>query len=234
MTTENNTLDIEALASGQFGNAKVSIVLPEAAVASGDIGTIVGFTTENFTIQGSATWEGKETGESSTLNDVISGLSGIINSFGASIPGGSTTSRASTVRHWTSSEPQQFPVSFVLLAYNDRIDVRKDVSKLLRCLYPTGSGGEFSIFGVEFGIGMKSPMGYIPKFGENTPSENTATLKIGKWFEADGLLIDDVAAEMSKEVTPSGNPLYANVTVTFSSYRMLYADDITNLFYGNE
>ncbi|MCP4526696.1 MAG: hypothetical protein GY833_12400 [Aestuariibacter sp.] len=229
MATENAVMDIEALASGQFEHAKVSIVIPQTALPAGQTGTITGFTIENFSIQGSASWEGKAIGENSMLDGVANTLGMAGNSVGLTNVGQvSTTSRASTVRRWTSSEPAQFPINFVLVAYKDDIDVRRDVSKLLRCVYPLGNAGEG--FGV--GVGMRAPMGYIAKAGEDDTAENTATLKIGRWFRADGLLIEDVVAEFSKEVTPQGNPLYANVTATFIPYRMLYADDVTNLFYG--
>ncbi len=228
MATENAVMDIEALATGQFEHAKVSIVIPQAAIPEGEKGTIIGFTIENFSIQGSASWEGKAIGENARLDSAINTVGMVANSMGGSFGQVSTTSRASTVRNWTSSEPAQFPVNFVLVAYKDDIDVRKDVSKLLRCVYPLGNGAEIA----GFGFAMKAPMGYVAKGKEGQEAENTATLRIGKWFQADGLLIDDVVAEFSKEVTPMGNPLYANVTATFSPYRMLYADDVTNLFYG--
>ncbi len=224
MATTNELMDIEALASGQFEHARGSIVIPKTALPEGELGTITGFTIENFSIQGSASWEGKAIGENARLDSGINTGVGFVNSVaGTNLGQVSTTSRASTVRNWTSSEPAQFPVNFMLVAYKDGIDVRKDVSKLLRCVYPLGNALE--AFG--FGGGMRSPMGYVAKVKEGDHAENTATLRIGKWFQADGLLIDDVVAEFSKEVTEQGNPLYANVTATFSPYRKLYADDVS-------
>lgn len=226
MATKNEVLDIEALATGQFENAKVSIVIPQGALPAGERGTITGFTIENFSIQGSASWEGKQIGENATLDNLANTLGMAANTLtGTNFGQVSTTSRASTVRRWTSSEPAQFPVNFLIVAYDEGIDVRKDVSKLLRCVYPLGDLEQIN--GV--GVGMKSPMGYVAKADEAV-AENTATLKIGKWFRADGLLIDDVVAEFSKETLPNGNPLYANVTATFSPFRMLYADDVSAMF----
>jgi hypothetical protein len=220
MATDNESIDIEALVSGREGHSRLQLAIPKSVLKEGESGVVSGFTSQGFSLTGSASWEGKPVGTSGdgAMNMITTGL----NSMGTSIAQGSMTTRAATVRRWVSSEPAAFQIEFILVAYRQGMDIRKDVGKLFRCVYPDGSG--------LLGFGMMAPMGYTPSAGS---AQNTATLKVGKWFRADGLLVDDVSAEFSREVTQDGYPLYANVSVSLSPWRMLYGDDMVGFLDGS-
>lgn len=213
-------LDLEQLMNNP--NAKIRIALPSGAGG----GVVSGFTQENFSIAGAASFEGKQVGQFDQFDKVGNLGSMIYNSAtGGSIENFTTLSRPATNRRWTSSDPVQFPVNFTIVAYRENIDVRQDAARLFRCVYPNGSVEEI----LGFDVAMRAPMGY--NYTINTAT-NTISLSIGQWFEADGLLMDDVMVEFSKEVIASGAPLYANVSVTLSPWRMSYADDIEGYLTG--
>jgi len=220
MSADNEILDIEALVKGTAGHSRLQIVIPTTILKDGESGLISGFTTQGFSLTGSASWEGKAIGNG--LDNAMNTATSVLNSLGANLEQGSTTSRPSTNRRWVSSEPAAFTADFMIVAYRQGIDVRKDVGKLFRCVYPSGD--------MIAGIGMRAPMGYQPS---TFSAKNTATLKIGKWFKADGLLVDDVTAEFSREVTQDGFPLYASVTVLLSPWRTLFGDDMVGFLDGS-
>lgn len=199
----------------QNPNAKIIIQLP------GSVGgeQVVGFTQENFSIAGAASFEGKQVGHFDQFDGLLGTGTMIANQFGAQMENFTTLSRPATNRRWTSSDPVQFPVNFMLIAYREGMDIRQQAAALFRCVYPNGSVSEAA----GFDVAMKAPMDYRYDIGQ---AYNTISLKVGQWFEADELLMDDVMVEFSKEVIRNGSPLYANVSATLSPWRMVYADDI--------
>lgn len=219
-TKTNSTIDIEALASGQFENAKVRIRLPAGAGG----GVVSGFTQDPFSIAGAASFEGKQVGHYDQFDGILNAVGMLANTAGAGISNFTTLSRPATNRRWTSSDPVQFPVNFMLVAYKEGIDVRQDAAKLFRCVYPAGGVSE------SFDVAMLAPMGYAYEI--NKHNGNTITLQIGKWFKADGLLMDNVQVTFSREVVSNGTPLYAEVSLTLSPWRMVYADDIAGYITG--
>lgn len=216
----SDIIDLDQLM--QNPNAKIIIQLP------GSVGgtQVVGFTQENFSIAGAASFEGKQVGHFDQFDGALATASMGLNSLmGTEIGNFTTLSRPATNRRWTSSDPVQFPVNFMLVAYRKGMDIRQQAAALFRCVYPNGSVGEAA----GFDVAMKAPMGYTYEIDQ---AVNTISLKIGQWFEADELLMDDVMVEFSKEVIHNGTPLYANVSVTLSPWRMVYADDIVGYIGG--
>jgi len=216
----NDSIDLDQLINGSE-NAKVRVRLPEGAGG----GVVSGFTQENFSIAGAASFEGKQVGHFDQFDGVAGAAAMVGNSLGADIGNFTSLSRPATNRRWTSSDPVQFPINFMLISYRDGMDIRKDAAKLFRCVYPAGSATD----AVGFDVAMMAPMGYKYSINE---AQNTVTLQVGKWFEADGLLVDDVMVEFSREITQNGSPLYANVSLTLSPWRMVYADDIVGYIGG--
>lgn len=58
----------------------------------------------------------------------------------------------------------------------------------------------------------------------------TFALRIGNWFEANQLLIDDVSISFSKETSPDGTPLILYMDVTFRPYRNITFKEFSKYF----
>ncbi|TMP46318.1 hypothetical protein CWB96_00355 [Pseudoalteromonas citrea] len=205
------TLNIEALATGQVPHARVLIGTPK--------GTVSGFTTESVTLSGASQWEGKEAGHLEQLDEVARLAHSIGSVAGMTTSQMSLTSMASTRKHWLTSESPSIPLNFLIVAYKSGIDVRKKVATLLSTVYPAGSAA--SIAGVD--LFLKAPNNY--KFTGLNSASGLLSLKIGNWFDAQGLLMEDVSATFSKEITQDGTPLYAEISCTFTPWKLLTAED---------
>lgn len=65
---------------------------------------------------------------------------------------------------------------------------------------------------------------FLPKEG------TTFALRIGEWFEASQLLIENVNVRFSKEISPNGTPLLLYLDVTFRPYRNITFSEFSKYF----
>lgn len=205
------TLDLEALESGQVPDAKLYIVTPNDS--------ITGFLTEAVTVAGAAQWEGKQPGHLESADEISRTAHSALSLFGMAPSQMSMTSIASTRKHWLSSESPSIPINFLIVAYKDGMDVRQKVAALLKTVYPSGPAA--SIAGVD--LFLSAPNNY--KFTGLDSASGLISLKIGRWFQAKNLLMEDVSATFSKQVTQNGYPLYAEVSCTLTPWKLLTADE---------
>jgi len=121
-----------------------------------------------------------------------------------------------TVATWVDSQKPSFtlPMLFVSLGGED---IRGEVGKLLRGVYPIGVDK------------LEAPYGYaVDASGEAV--KGTISVRIGKWFYARKQILRQVDVQYSRQVLNSGLPLFANVTIVFEPYRLPNADEVLSYF----
>ena len=183
-------------------------------VISTPAGVVKGYVSDDFsfgmTSQYSSPFE--EQASQSQFSDVINkyGITGINTLLGKDISQVQLKSFAQTVALWQGSDKPEFSITVYFIAQTQEDDVSKPIKVLLKGVVPEGTLQD------KF---MKAPYGYSPKL-ENTAPRGTVSLRIGKWFEAHGLLITSVQSQFSAVVMPNGKPLYSQATVSLTPFRL--------------
>jgi len=175
---------------------------------------VYGWIMEDFAIGGSNTWD--------SLYD-LSALEGVNKSYQQVVQASSgeaenvmMKSIGDTVAYWGGSSTPEFSLPMMFVALNTGVDVRVFVKDLLKGVYPTNAEGKITV-----------PLGFnSPKSGEKAELKGTVTVQIGKWFKAPGQVLTNANFSFSKEVTPTGTPLYALGSIGFRPYRMITAKEI--------
>lgn len=120
---------------------------------------------------------------------------------------------------WQGSKAPSFnlDLTFVCLKSGDaNEDVVKKVTALMAGVYPDiNKGGLFN-----------------PPLGYNTSTSNSGkvVVKIGRWFYAERMVIEDVNFTYSKEVNREGKPLYAMGSVTVRPFRTISYKEFKSWF----
>jgi len=121
-----------------------------------------------------------------------------------------------TVATWTGTQKPTFTLPLLMISLNGE-DVKQEVAKLLKGVFPTGVDK------------LTAPYGYAVDAEGNVKS-GTISVQIGQWFYARNQILRSVDVQFSKEVLNNGLPLYASVTITFEPYRLPNADEILRYF----
>lgn len=117
---------------------------------------------------------------------------------------------------WTGSARPEFSVNIALVALRDieREDVVAKSMQAMRCVYPDKSSGF-----------LTAPLGYNSGQGGGLVS-----LKIGKWFNARGLVVDNANFTYSKVCLKSGRPLFALGTIVLKPYKAITFGEFRSYF----
>jgi hypothetical protein len=197
-------------------NAKVIICFP---TANGGREAMSALASDVFYVEGSATYG--EPGEDA-YGGIMKSANRFMNEIGAlaGASGNGMINRQfktiqSTIATWANSDKFVFSLQLRFYATERTIDVRQNVRKFLECTYP--------LFESDVPGMVHAPNNY--DFTPNT----CISVQIGKWFKTQPLfLIKNTRWAFSKETITGGNPLYAEGSVQFMSYRMLSAKEVSN------
>jgi hypothetical protein len=133
-------------------------------------------------------------------------------------------SKATSTKLWTGTDAPTMSTTLLFIAVNNSDNVLAKANTLAKFVLPTGDnvldppnlyrGG--SLTGTELGV------------------QGALSVRIGKWFKATNMfLIDgDFSPTISKEVLPSGLPLYVSIELKLTAYRMVTADEWVSFFLG--
>lgn len=205
-------------------NAKVIIGFPKVG-SPGVRESVTAYVTEETTIGGNVTYAqpgdeafgGITRGANEALNAVGALAGGVI---GAGFINRQVRTLWSTIATWTSTEKFNFALTLRFYALEKTNDVRVPVRRFLECINP--------IFDEEVPAMMQAPNAY------NYTADTCISVKIGKWFKSPPLfLVTRVNFRISKETITGGNPLYAEGTVNFQSFRQLSAKEVSALLTGS-
>ena len=159
----------------------------------------------------------------STLTNVQMGLRAAAAKAGMnsdSIPVLSLKSVAQSISVWTGSERPSFNIPMMFIATRRDQDIREDVKKLLKTVYPT-----FSDAGT-----ILPPLGYGSSLGVEgalPTAKNTCTIFIGQWFKASQQIMRSVEFSFSPEVHSNNTPLYAIGSIKFEPFRTVSYEEVS-------
>jgi hypothetical protein len=208
-------LDIEQLIKGNVANAKIIITLPPSGVVNC-------FIKEDFAVGASAQY-GNADETNMGLGGQVEGMaSKMMSNVRGKVLGRTSVSKIQTILDWTGTGPFEFELPVVFIATRPEDDVRTKVNAVMDRVFPEeGSIGTYT-----------APGGYTPNRGTGAPS-SVCGVQIGKWFRSVGmLLVSSASFTYSKETISSGNPLYADGTIGFTTYRDITAKDFRGFFPG--
>lgn len=153
---------------------------------------------------------------------------------------------ASTQSAWMGSEPLRLTIPFYLFSFNDSSKISDKVNLFRQLLgpYKVGSssfkvklhGGYtpdvFEDMDWEGGLGVSNTNIADSVKKGNVLGHEVGLIKIqvGKQFMLTKMLLEDLVTENSTIHVEDGNPLYIKVTATFKSYRVLFSQEISEMF----
>jgi len=191
-------------------------------VVNSPAGTISGYMTEGskVTLTTSSDWSpGSFTGA------VDKGIQGVKNYVTKLVTGEGlkTTSIGQTIKTYSSSAVGGFSVSFMCIpgklscgSYTD------EINKLSKLTLPKSNKGT-----MESNLYTTSLTKQIFK-GNDVFKGGLIHVSIGSYFHASGLYCTSTSYEMSEIIDDEGKPLYMNVSLSFSPYRVLTADELSS------
>ena len=125
-----------------------------------------------------------------------------------------------TVANWLGTDKPTFSITMLFVSYKPEINVINEVKKLMKGVLPFKGMGNWS---------LNAPLKYAPKGAAG--ASGCWTVRIGNWFVGPFMIMTSVAPTYSKEVVKDGQPLYADVAVTFEPYRLIDAKEFLSCFY---
>lgn len=153
----------------------------------------------------------------------------------------------STQSAWMGSEPLRLAVPFYLFSLNSESKISDKINMFRQLLVP------YQVSGSEFGVKLHG--GYRPEIFTGdwaSQSENNnfgkqsfvtidagnglnsevglIKIKVGNQFQLTKMLLEDIVTDNSSVQVADGNPLYIKATATFKSSRVLYSQEILQMF----
>lgn len=185
------------------------------------------FITSDFTLAGTATWQGGEGGGSGkgflgTINSFAKGAQNFINSVSGVAGQGDKAVAVPQIRSpmysvvdWVGSGEFAFDLSLIFPALTPDEDVRIPIKHLLSCVYPYISGSGTLIVPPRAYAKVPESFGF---FGETKGRRGCIGIEIGEWFSTPPIFVaKNVTFNLSKELTPRGYPLYATCTISLKA-----------------
>lgn len=151
-------------------------------------------------------------------------LSGSGQDFLDSIPQRMVKNVAGTIQLYQGTENFSFDIDLLFIALSPEDDITQQVKTFFRATNPTFEGG------LDFATLLKAPNDY--SFADiNAEPKGAFSVSIGKWFRTkQQFILTGFDATFSKETIKNGTPLYATGKASFTSFRILSADEIENMF----
>lgn len=199
--------------------------------------TVTGVTQSDFGVSGGNSYDGQGALLDSAANAGINMLPGFLGKMAAGakelyekgqMVRTATTGadRSSTFigsqQVWTGSKVPSFSIDLTFICLNSgdpKESVLTKVNKLMQAVYPTKNG-----------LFIAPPLGYRTSVKGGNTLAGKATLKIGKWFLAPYLIIEDVQFSFSKEVNSIGEPIYATGNIVLRPFKQITYDEYKGYF----
>ena len=230
---------------------KIRIIPPESSAGAMKVmsrwtpSTIIqGFLTNSLSFSTQNTWEGLHNGlqvmknmeegaqKVETAANSVAGVSD--DGSGQHIMQGITE----TIARWSGATKPSFAFNIMFVKLNPRVNLLNDVTTLLKGCLPADSSGDGILKGT-----MEAPYGYQTGITGDNPTtgddgsyaalndkKGTWTVQVGRWFRARGLVMNSATANFSQQVAPDGDPLFAEVQVTFETWRQIKAGELEDFF----
>jgi hypothetical protein len=186
---------------------------------------IIAYTTQDLQFKFESQWSGRNPVEGiNYLNNMERiGTEGynrtLGNSFGKRSTG-ITLDIAGSALNYQGTSLFGFSINVYFIATKASDDVKTKIGYLAEGLFP--------IFNESY-TRIQPPNYY--KFGDVNNIEGALYIKIGNWFlTRQVFIIDSLDFTISKEVIPSGLPLYASGTIAFKSVRVLSISEVKEMF----
>lgn len=131
-----------------------------------------------------------------------------------------------TTKSWTGPQIPSFNVEMLLVAVRPNQDTTKMAKSLMAGVMPVDKGGLIA-----------APLNYGPRLGGVTGGAKlglnqagTVGVKIGRWFQAFGLVMNSVNPSFSQQVGSNGKPIWTKVSINFEPYRAISYGEFTAWF----
>lgn len=215
---------------------KITLLVPVDGGSA--IKPISGYFSDNFSFSTSSDFTGAQSLSGGGLTKILSTLQESAqtlfanqikdNSVIQDILGNKTTSMMSMISKWTGSKPLSFSVPIIRIALEETDNVLNDLVFLHGCTLPyettsavkNETRAAWNVFGT-----------VSPAMKYDTTEATCCSLCIGRWFNSKPVFnITNVQSQVSKEMMPNGNPLYAIITVTLTSYRIIDSKEWAEFF----
>jgi len=240
-----STFDIYGILGGTNTVHPDIYAIVTAADAPGGGWSAQGILESNISIGGSTNFNSVVDSELSTvLNKGLDmGLTAWNRWTGASVQQTQVKNIAATMASWTGSAPLSLTIRMLFIAMKKGQDIVGTTSQFYSLIYPTfgyggSQGGPYADF-LTSGPGgsqnankptiVTAPNGYAR--GDSWNPSGTVSLRVGRWLKISRLLVPTaVAIEYSKEILSSGKPLFARVTISFMTCRIVSSTEVRGFF----
>ena len=154
----------------------------------------------------------------------------------------------STQSAWMGSEPLRLTIPFYLFSMDASSNITKQVNYFQALMSPWQNGNsEFSVkihggykpevFTGQWTAGNTAGSGSVGIPQSNVAIDNNLrvnqgliTIQVGNQFRLKNMLLEDLMFDQSVVQVSDGNPLYIKVTASFKSFRVLFSQEIVNMF----
>jgi len=228
---KNKNLDLLKLISDERATAKIVIEGEREVIAGFYIG-------DTFNVGGSTSWEspfenilGASRALTNMWNSIMFAISkatqlpiarellGVKRGVSQAFVGNPEV----TTAFWQGPSRPTFDITLLFIALKKNQDVRNDVLRLMRCVYP-----EQWRAGGWLGVAWVAPLGYT-----GIAEQGTVTLQIGRWFRATNLLVSKADASFSRvTITGIGTPLCATVSLSLTPHQVIDINTLKGYFIG--
>jgi hypothetical protein len=204
-----------------IANAIASEMAQVWITGTGNTPVVKAYVTENITIGSTVSW-------GNPMEQMINSIKSSMGIAGSALGAGMNAMTSlkvmtlqETVKQWAGSEGGSLKLPLFFIALTNQDDVRSQVNTLMDYVFPQ-QANDFI---------MKPPANYSTHKNMLT-ADGVLSVRIGNWFKAVKLMVINggVSVTYSKEITPSGKPLYCQASVTFTPFRALTYDDWKGMF----
>lgn len=187
-------------------------------------GYFQGFLMQEFSFEGSADWTSladADSGNASGIGKLYNAGAQVLNQFGADLKAATLRSFVATVQTFVGTGSPTFNINLKVVAMKPTDDLPRQVAtSLLPAVYADSRAGALQL--------MQPPFGYSATLDKITSGE--CMLEISTWFRATQLIIKSVNPVFSKEVIQNGKPLYADITVSMTTFRAPTLSEVQGWF----
>lgn len=185
-------------------------------------GTVVGFLQEGFGFRaGNVYGNAFESEAQNKVGDLLNKVAPVLGASQIRL-----LSFDQTTESWTGPHKPSFSIKTTFIATKPTDDMTEPVKALMQTVFPTKGVGSI----------IQAPMNYGPQLnigGKKNLAlsiQGTVALKIGTWFQAFGLIVENVHPKFSSQVIANGKPLYVEVDIELKPYRVISYDEFLGYF----
>lgn len=151
----------------------------------------------------------------------------LLEKFGVKIPAQARLqSFEQTTESWSGPQKPSFNIKTVFIATKPTDDVTKPVKDIMAACFPSRGTGSI----------IQAPLNYGPKVSVSgvqdvsISAQGTCAMKVGTWFQAFGLVIENAHPKFSAQVISTGKPLYCEMEISLKPYRAISYGEFLGYF----